>query len=392
MNLHEYQAKSLLSKYKVPVLPGFLAYTPREAQKAAVNLANSSGSGVCVVKAQVHAGGRGKAGGVKLAKSPEEAFQHGESIIGMTLVSPQTGPEGVLVRKVWVEAGAAIDKEYYLSLIVDRENACVSIIASEEGGVEIEEVAEAHPEKILTVRVAFESGFQDLHARKIAFFLGIPKAETRAFGALIKNLYTAFRELDCTMLEVNPLIRTKEGTYICLDAKVSIDDNALFRQRDAFNFMDYDETDEREIRAGELGINYVALDGNIGCMVNGAGLAMATMDIVKQAGGEPANFLDVGGGATEDQVREAFRLILQDSSVKGVLVNIFGGIMRCDVIAAGVIAAAKTLNITVPVVVRLQGTNVDIGKKMLSESGLKIIPADDMDEAAAKIVEAVKGK
>jgi succinyl-CoA synthetase beta subunit len=386
MNLHEYQAKSLLAKYKVPVLPGFLAYTPREAQKAAVNL----GSGVCVVKAQVHAGGRGKAGGVKLAKSPDEAFQHGQSIIGMTLVSPQTGPEGVIVKKVWVEAGAAIDKEYYLSLIVDRENACVSIIASAEGGVEIEEVAEAHPEKILTVRVSFESGFQDFYARKIAFFLGIPKAETRAFGSLLKNLYTAFRSLDCTMLEINPLIRTQDGSYICLDAKLSIDDNALFRQKDAFNFMDYDEIDEREIRAGELGINYVALDGNIGCMVNGAGLAMATMDIIKQAGGEPANFLDVGGGASEDQVREAFRLILQDTSVKGILVNIFGGIMRCDVIAAGVIAAAKTLNISVPVVVRLQGTNVDIGKKMLAESGLKIIPADDMDEAASKIVEAVK--
>ncbi len=385
MNLHEYQAKSLLSKYKVPVLPGFLAYTPREAQKAAVNL----GSGVCVVKAQVHAGGRGKAGGVKLAKSPDEAFQHGESIIGMKLVSPQTGAEGVLVRKVWVEAGAAIDKEYYLSLIVDRENACVSIIASAEGGVEIEEVAEAHPEKILTVRVAFESGFQDFHARKVGYFLNIPKAEMRAFGALLKNLYTAFRGVDCTMLEINPLIRTKEGSYICLDAKLSIDDNALFRQKEAFNFMDYDEIDEREIRANELGINYVALDGNIGCMVNGAGLAMATMDIIKQAGGEPANFLDVGGGASEDQVREAFRLILQDTSVKGVLVNIFGGIMRCDVIAAGVIAAAKTLSISVPLVVRLQGTNVDLGKKMLAESGLKIIPADDMDEAAKKIVEAV---
>lgn len=391
MNLHEYQAKNLLAKYKVPVLPGFLAYTPKEAQKAAVNLSNLKvGGGVCVVKAQVHAGGRGKAGGVKLAKSPEEAFSHGESIIGMNLVSPQTGPEGVLVKKVWVEAGASIDKEYYLSLIVDRENACVSFIASAEGGVEIEEVAEAHPEKILTVRVSFESGFQDFHSRKIAFFLGIPATESRAFGSLLKNLYTAFRELDCTMLEINPLIRTTEGSYICLDAKLSIDDNALFRQKDAFNFMDYDEIDDREIRAGELGINYVALDGNIGCMVNGAGLAMATMDIIKQAGGEPANFLDVGGGATEDQVREAFRLILQDSSVKGILVNIFGGIMRCDVIAAGVIAAAKTLNISVPVVVRLQGTNVDIGKKMLAESGLKIIPADDMDEAAKKIVEAVK--
>jgi succinyl-CoA synthetase beta subunit len=385
MNLHEYQAKKLLSQYGVPVLPGYLAYTPREVQKAAVNL----GSNVCVVKAQVHAGGRGKAGGVKIAKSPEEAFEFGNAILGMTLISPQTGPEGVLVRKVWVESGAAIDKEYYLSLIVDRENACVSIIASAEGGVEIEEVAEAHPEKILTVRVSFESGFQDFHARRVATFLGIPKGEVRSFGALIKNLYQAFRGLDCTMLEVNPLIRTKEGSYICLDAKVSIDENALFRQKESFRFMDYDEIDEREIRAGELGINYVALDGTIGCMVNGAGLAMATMDIIKQSGGEPANFLDVGGGATEDQVREAFRLILQDTSVKGILVNIFGGIMKCDVIAAGVIGAAKTLNSSVPVVVRLQGTNVDLGKKMLADSGLEIIPADDMDEAAKKIVEAV---
>jgi succinyl-CoA synthetase beta subunit len=385
MNLHEYQAKKLLSQYGVPVLPGYLAYTPREVQKASVNL----GGNVCVVKAQVHAGGRGKAGGVKIAKSPEEAFEHGNAILGMTLISPQTGPEGVLVRKVWVESGAAIDKEYYLSLIVDRENACVSIIASAEGGVEIEEVAEAHPEKILTVRVSFESGFQDFHARRVATFLGIPKGEVRSFGALIKNLYQAFRGLDCTMLEVNPLIRTKEGNYICLDAKVSIDENALFRQKESFRFMDYDEIDEREIRAGELGINYVALDGTIGCMVNGAGLAMATMDIIKQSGGEPANFLDVGGGATEDQVREAFRLILKDASVKGILVNIFGGIMRCDVIAAGVIGAAKTLNLSVPVVVRLQGTNVDLGKKMLADSGLKIIPADDMDEAAKKIVEAV---
>lgn len=390
MNLHEYQSKKLLSQYGVPVLPGFLAYTPKEVQKAAVNLSRVKGaSPVSVVKAQVHAGGRGKAGGVKLAKSSEEAFQHGESILGMTLVSPQTGPDGVLVRKVWVEAGASIDKEYYFSLVVDRENACISVIASAEGGTEIEEVAESHPEKILTMPIAFECGLQDFHARRVADFLGLSKEDSGSFAPVMKSLYNAFRALDCELLEINPLIRTTDGRFVCLDAKMSVDDNALFRQKQIFDFMDYDEIDDREIRAGEVGINYVALDGNIGCMVNGAGLAMATMDIVKQAGGEPANFLDVGGGATEQQVTEAFRLILKDQAVKGILVNIFGGIMRCDVIAGGVIEAAKTLKLTVPVVVRLQGTNVEIGKKMLSESGLKIIPADDMDEAAKKIVDAV---
>lgn len=385
MNLHEYQAKNLLKKYAVPVLPGFLAYTPFEAQKAAVNL----GKGVCVVKAQVHAGGRGKAGGVKVAKNPNEAKEYASKIIGMTLVSPQTGPEGVLVKKVYVEGGAEIDKEYYLSLVVDRKNGCISIIASQEGGMEIEEVAASHPEKILNCPVSFESGFQAFHARKVAQFLGLSQSESKSFSSVLTSLYRAFRELDCEMLEINPLIKTKNGDFICLDAKMSIDDNALFRQKDAFNYLDYDEIDEREIKASEVGINYVALDGNIGCMVNGAGLAMATMDIIKQAGGEPANFLDVGGGATQQQVKQAFELILQDTSVKGVLVNIFGGIMKCDVIAAGIIEAATALNITVPVVVRLQGTNVELGKKLLSESGLKIIPADAMDEAAQKIVHAV---
>ncbi|HMO17409.1 MAG TPA: ADP-forming succinate--CoA ligase subunit beta [Oligoflexia bacterium] len=389
MDLHEYQSKQLLTSFNIPVLPGFIAYTPREAQKAAVNL-NRGGYPVCVVKAQVHAGGRGKAGGVKIAKSPEEAFSVGDAILGMTLVSPQTGPGGVLVKKVWVEAGANIQKEYYLSLVVDRERACVSIIASAEGGMDIEDVAHNTPEKIITVSVSEESGFQDFHGRRIAHFMNISREDQKSFGLLLKNLYLAFRGLDASMLEINPLIRTTDGKFICLDAKMSIDDNALFRQKKAFNFLDYDEIDEREIRASEVGINYIALDGNIGCMVNGAGLAMATMDIIKQAGGEPANFLDVGGGATKEQVTEAFQLILQDKSVKGVLVNIFGGIMRCDVIAAGIIEAAKTLNITVPVVVRLQGTNVDQGKEMLAKSGLKIIPADDMDEAATKIVNAVK--
>ncbi len=385
MNLHEYQAKSLLRNFGVPTLQGFLAYTPKEAEKAAVNL----GGGVCVVKAQVHAGGRGKAGGVKVVKTPSDARDMASKILGMTLVSPQTGPEGVLVKKVYVEAGAEIDKEYYLSLIVDRAKGCVSIIASEEGGVEIEEVAEHSPEKILTVGVAHETGFQGFHGRKVASFLKLNKDEERNFSKVLKSLYNAFKGLDCDLLEINPLLKTKKGEFICLDAKMSIDENALFRQKQAFNFMDYDEIDEREILASQVGINYVALDGNIGCMVNGAGLAMATMDIIKQAGGEPANFLDVGGGATTDQVREAFKLILQDKAVKGVLVNIFGGIMKCDVIAQGVIEACKTLKLEVPVVCRLQGTNVELGKKLLAESGLKITTADDMDDAAAKIVALV---
>jgi succinyl-CoA synthetase beta subunit len=386
MNLHEYQAKILLKKYGINILPSFLAYTPKEAQKAAVNL----GGGICVVKAQVHAGGRGKAGGVKLAKNALDARLAAEKIIGMTLVSPQTGPQGVLVKKVLVEGGADIDKEFYLSLIVDRENGCVSIIASQEGGMDIEEVAHKDPSKILNCPISFESGFQAFHARKVTKFLELSPEDSKVFSKTLKSLYLAFRELDCSMLEINPLIRTKKGEFICLDAKMSIDDNALFRQKEAFNFLDYDEIDEREITAAEVGINYVALDGNIGCMVNGAGLAMATMDIIKQAGGEPANFLDVGGGASQEQVKQAFELILQDTAVKGVFVNIFGGIMRCDVIASGVIEAAKSLNLKVPVVVRLQGTNVEIGKKLLAESGLKLITADDMDDAAAKIVEAVK--
>ncbi len=394
MNLHEYQGKIILKGYGVPVLPGFLAYTPREAQKAAVNLGlvNGKSTGVCVVKAQVHAGGRGKAGGVKLAKSPDEAFSYAKSIIGMNLVSPQTGPEGVLVKKVYVEGGANIKHEYYLSLIVDRQRGCISAIASKEGGMEIEEVAEHSPEKILTLPITLESGFQEYHSRLVAKFLGIEGPLVSKFSKVFKSLYNAFKGTDCDLLEINPLIQTADGEFICLDAKMSIDDNALFRQRQAFNFLDYDEIDEREIRASEVGINYVALDGNIGCMVNGAGLAMATMDIVKQAGGEPANFLDVGGGATKEQVTEAFKLILKDAAVKGVFVNIFGGIMKCDVIASGVIEACKELKLEVPVVCRLQGTNVELGKKLLSESGLKIIPADDMDEAADAIVKAVRGK
>lgn len=386
MNLHEYQAKSLLNKYGVPVLNGYLAYTPLEAQKAAVNL----GGGVCVVKAQVHAGGRGKAGGVKLAKNPNEAFEAAKSILGMKLVTPQTGEQGKLVKKVWVEAGAQISKEYYLSILVDRANAAYSIVACAEGGMDIEEIAESEPEKILTIQVKPESGLQGFHLRKVNQFFGVDKEQGKKLAKVVSALFDGFRGLDASMLEINPLILTEEGEFIALDAKVSIDDNALYRQRAAFDFMDYEEIDPREIVAKEVGINYVALDGNIGCMVNGAGLAMGTMDIIKQAGGEPANFLDVGGGASAEQVTKAFELILKDESVKGVLVNIFGGIMRCDVIAEGVIQAAKTLDIKVPVVVRLRGTNVEKGKQMLASSGLSLVPVDDMGEAAEKIVQLVQ--
>ena len=386
MNLHEYQAKQLLRKFGVPVLDGQLAYTPREAQKAAANL----GGGVCVVKAQIHAGGRGKGGGVKLAKNTDEAYEIAKQIIGMNLVSPQTGPEGRLVRKVWVEAGAAIKREFYLSFIMNRDNGCVSIITSAEGGMEIEEVAEKTPEKVRTVDIRPESGLQGFHCREVAFFLGIDKSQIGKLSKVISSLYQAFLGLDCSLLEINPLIETEDGSFICLDAKISIDDNALFRQKEALAMMDYDEIDERELVAKEVGISYIALDGNIGCMVNGAGLAMATMDIIKQAGGQPANFLDVGGGATKEMVTQAFRLILSDEAVEGVLINIFGGIMRCDVIAEGVVEAAKTLDIKVPLVVRLRGTNVELGREILEKSGLKITPAENMGDAAEKIVAAVQ--
>jgi len=385
MNLHEYQAKELLKDFGIPLLKGGLAHSPRGAQKVASNL----GGGVVVVKAQVHAGGRGKAGGVKLAKSPDEAREAADKILGMKLVSPQTGPEGKLVRKVWIEEGTQISKEYYVSLIIDRDRTAVTFIVSEEGGMEIEEVAEKSPEKILTVPVAPETGIQDFHTRLIGYFLKVDAAGQKKLAPVLKNLYRAFLELDCALLEINPLIVNSAGEFICLDAKMALDDNALFRQAKAHAMLDLDEIDSREIRAAEVGINYVALDGNIGCMVNGAGLAMATMDTIAEAGGKPANFLDVGGGASKEMVTEAFKLILQDPTVKGVFVNIFGGIMRCDVIAGGVIEAAKELKISVPVVVRLQGTNVDLGKKMLAESGLALTPCDEMDEAARTIVKLV---
>jgi succinyl-CoA synthetase beta subunit len=386
MNLHEYQAKQVLKAYGLPVLNGYLCYTPGEAEAAADNL----GGGICVVKAQVHAGGRGKAGGVKLAKSSAEAREHAEKILGMKLVTPQTGAEGKIVRKVYVEAGCNIAKEYYLSILVDRAGRCVSIIASTEGGMEIEEVAHNTPDKILTVRIDPKVGLQGFQAAKLAIDLAIPVEARKNFVEVVKGLYKAFMGSDLAMLEINPLVLTKDNTFVLLDAKVALEDNAAFRQKAIHEMMDYDEMDPRDLRAQKYGLNYVGLDGNIGCLVNGAGLAMATMDIIKEFGGEPANFLDVGGGATKENVTEAFRILLSDSKVKGILINIFGGIMKCDVIATGVIEAAKEVGLKVPLVVRLQGTNVDIGRKLLADSGLAITPADTMDDAAQKIVALAK--
>ena len=386
MNLHEYQAKSFLAEYGVPVLPGYICYTPGEAEAAADKL----GGGICVVKAQVHAGGRGKAGGVKLAKSAFEARAYAQEILGMTLVTPQTGPKGKLVSKVYVEGGCQIAKEFYLSLIMDRKNKAVSIVASTEGGMEIEEVAHAHPEKIISIAIDPKVGIQLFQVTNLALKLGLEVALLKHFNPLVTALYRAFIERDLSMLEINPLVLTKDNTFVVLDAKCAVDDSALYRQPELKAFMDYDEIDAKDLRASKFGLSYVALDGNIGCMVNGAGLAMATMDIIKSCGGEPANFLDVGGGASKETVTEAFKILLSDSQVKGILVNIFGGIMKCDVIANGIVEAAKELGVKVPLVVRLQGTNVELGRKILSESGLKITPAERMDEAAQKIVAAVK--
>ncbi len=384
MNLHEYQSKELLAAYGIPVLDGYVCYTPGEVEAAADNL----GGGICVVKAQVHAGGRGKAGGVKLAKTSAEAREHGESILGMTLVTPQTGEKGKLVRKVYVEAGCNIDREFYFSLLVDRAAKQVTIIASTEGGMEIEEVAEKTPDKIIKIGIEPSVGLQPFQCTDLGVRLGLTAPLIRKLSTVVMGLYEVFMENDLSLLEINPLVLTKEEEFIVLDAKCSVDSNALFRHSDLKEFQDYDEIDSRDLRAGKFGLSYVGLDGNIGCMVNGAGLAMGTMDIIKMKGGEPANFLDVGGSASKETVTEAFKILLADDSVKAILVNIFGGIMKCDVIADGVIAAAKELGINVPLVVRLQGTNVEIGKKMLSESGLNIIPADTMTDAAEKAVAA----
>ena len=385
MNIHEYQAKDVLRKYGVAVLEGKVVTTPDEAEAAAQDL----GGGLCVVKAQIHAGGRGKAGGVKLAKTPQEARAHAQALLGSTLVTHQTGPEGKEVHKVFIEQGCDIEKEFYLGIVIDRTTSRVTIMASSEGGVEIEEVAERAPEKILRATVDPAVGFGDFQGRQLAYGLGLPKASVNKAVAFMRGLYKAFVECDASMMEINPLVLTKAGDLVALDAKIGFDDNALFRHADIRELRDVSEENDKEVAASEFDLNYIALDGSIGCMVNGAGLAMATMDIIKHYGSEPANFLDVGGGATTEKVTEAFKIILSDTKVKGVLVNIFGGIMRCDVVANGVVEAAKQVNLSIPLVVRLEGTNVELGKKILAESGLDIIAADDLADAAKKVVAAI---
>ena len=384
MNIHEYQAKDLLRRYQVPVPRGKVAATPQEARAAAQEIGIP-----CVVKAQIHAGGRGKAGGVKLARSVDEAESAARAILGKVLVTHQTGPQGREVHLVLVEQGLNIARELYLGMVLDRAAACVSVIASAEGGVEIEEIAQRTPEKILKEMIDPAVGLLSFQGRKLAQGLELGHDEVAPFVSLLHGLYRTFVELDCSLVELNPLLVTAEGKLTALDAKMSFDNNALYRHAELESLRDPHEENPKEIEASDLGLSYIALDGNIGCMVNGAGLAMATMDIIKQYGGEPANFLDVGGGATEERVTQAFKIILSDARVKGVLVNIFGGIMRCDVIAQGVVEAAKEIGVKIPLVVRLQGTNVERGREILADSGLSIIPAETMAEAAEKIVKAV---
>jgi succinyl-CoA synthetase beta subunit len=387
MNVHEYQAKAILRNFGVPVPEGHVVYNSNSARDWAKRL----GEGPWAVKAQIHAGGRGKGGGVKIAKTADEVKQFARDMFGMTLVTPQTGPEGKIVKRVLIESGCDIADEFYLSILVDRATGRVTLMASAEGGMDIEEVAAKTPEKIFFEAVDPTVGLTAFQARKIAFKLGFDIAQVKQAVPLLVSLYKVFVETDCTLLEINPLVLTGEGNLLCLDAKLNFDDNALFRHLRIRDLRDYDEEDANEIEASQYDLSYIALDGNIGCMVNGAGLAMATMDIIKHYGGDPANFLDVGGGATIERVTEAFKLILSDDKVEGILVNIFGGIMKCDVIATGVIEGAKQLGVKVPLVVRLEGTNVELGKKMLAESGLNIVSADGMADAAEKIVKAVNG-
>lgn len=395
MNIHEYQAKDLLRGYGVSVLPGYVAWTPEEAAGAAEKLPGP----VVVVKSQIHAGGRGAGhfahdpggkGGVRLAKSAAEAMAAAAAMIGHTLVTKQTGPAGRRVSRVYVEAGCDIARELYLSLLVDRESSRITIVASTEGGMEIEQVAETQPEKIQRVSVDPAAGLFPHHARQLAFGLGLQGRQVAAFSKFVSAMYRAFTELDCAVVEINPLVVTGGGEVVALDAKVSFDDNALYRQPELEKLRDEAEEDPKELEAAKYSLNYIALDGTIGCMVNGAGLAMATMDIIKLYGGSPANFLDVGGGATKERVTAAFKIILSDPQVEGILVNIFGGIMRCDVIAEGVVAAAREVSLGVPLVVRLEGTNVDLGKEILAKSGLPIVSADNLADAAEKVVRAVK--
>jgi succinyl-CoA synthetase beta subunit len=385
MNIHEYQAKDLLRRYGVPVPAGKVAFTAEEAKAAAAEL-----GGPCVVKAQIHAGGRGKAGGVKLVANPDEAARAAKELLGKKLVTHQTGPEGREVRQLLIEQGVNIERELYLGMVLDRAQSRIAVICSCEGGVEIEEVAARHPEKILKELIDPAIGLQPFQCRRLAYGLDLPADYVSKLVAMMQALYQAFDDCDCSIAEINPLILTKEGGVMALDAKMNFDANALYRHKDILALRDLNEEDPREIEASRHDLSYISLGGNIACMVNGAGLAMATMDIIKQHGGEPANFLDVGGGANKEKVAAAFRILLADERVRGVLINIFGGIMRCDVLAQGVVEAARDLKMTLPLVVRMQGTNVEQGKKILADSGMPIISAETMAEAAERIVAAVQ--
>jgi succinyl-CoA synthetase beta subunit len=385
MKIHEYQAKELFRKYNIPVPKGTVASTPVDACRVARTL----GGYPVVVKAQIHAGGRGKGGGVILAKSEDEVAKAAGKILGMTLITHQTGPEGRLVKKVLVEQGLNIAKELYLSILPDRATGKNVIMVSEAGGMDIEAVAEKTPEKIIKVFVDSTVGLFPYHCRRLAFGLGLAPAEMKPFFTMMQQLYSVFEEYDCGLLEINPLVVTKESDVLALDAKVVFDDSALFRHGDVRDYRDLDEEDPLEVEASKYNINYIKLDGNVGNMVNGAGLAMATMDIIKQAGAKPANFLDVGGGASAEMVENGFRIILSDKNVKGILINIFGGILRCDILANGVVKAAQKTGITIPVVIRMEGTNVEEGRKILAESGLNLITAVDLNDAAKKVAELV---
>ncbi|AZV42257.1 ADP-forming succinate--CoA ligase subunit beta [Peribacillus asahii] len=385
MNIHEYQGKEILKKYGVSVPNGRVAYTVEEAVDAAKEL----GTDVVVVKAQIHAGGRGKAGGVKVAKDLKEVRTYAEELLGKTLVTHQTGPSGKEVKRLLIEEGCDIQKEYYIGFVLDRDSDCIVLMASEEGGTDIEEVAEKNPEKIFKEYIDPVVGLVPYQARKIAFQINIPDQVINKAVTFMLGLYRVFIEKDCSIVEINPLVVTGDNQVLALDAKFNFDDNALYRQKEVMAYRDLDEEDAKEIEASKYQLSYISLEGNIGCMVNGAGLAMATMDIIKHYNGDPANFLDVGGGATEEKVKEAFKIILSDSQVRGIFVNIFGGIMKCDIIAAGVVAAAKELGLDVPLVVRLEGTNVELGKQILRESGLNITAAESMADGAQKIVSLV---
>jgi succinyl-CoA synthetase beta subunit len=387
MNIHEYQAKEVLRRYGVATLKGEVAHSPDEAVAAAKQI----GGNIWVVKAQIHAGGRGKGGGVKIAKSVDEVEQLTKKMIGMTLVTHQTGPEGKEVQKVYIEQGCNIAKEYYVACLVDRATGRVAMMASSEGGVEIEEVAEKHPEKILRADIDPTIGLGAWQARELAFAIGIPHDSINKAVQFFQGLYRAFVEKDCSIAEINPLVLTKEGDIIALDAKMNFDSNALYRQKDIVEYRDLSEEEPTEVEASKYDLAFIKLHGSIGCLVNGAGLAMATLDIIKLNGEFPANFLDVGGGANKEKVTAAFKIILKDPNVKAILVNIFGGIMKCDIIAEGVIAASKEVGLKVPLVVRLEGTNVELGKEILKKSGLNITPADDLADAAVKVVKAVRG-